>query len=163
MPFCKLHTPQNSPHAHWPIHIHEKECITTHQQGTQHCSLNSLPHARQLYVPCSAATKVHNIIGTPTCHTDSALLMHSSLVPRPPPVFGMKWNSSRRSSMFLRTKTGEAWERGYMYSTASDRPHLPCRVSSNPQHDFSMQIHVHYMPMQHYPPHCLPQPSYAHK
>ena len=30
------------------------------------------------YVPCSAATNVHNITDTPTCHTDSELLMHST-------------------------------------------------------------------------------------
>ena len=33
-----------------------KECLTTHQQGPLHCSLNNLPHA---YLPCSAATKVY--------------------------------------------------------------------------------------------------------
>ena len=54
-----------------------KECITTLRQGIQHCSLHSLPHSRQPYVPCSAATKVHNITDTSTCHTDSALLKHS--------------------------------------------------------------------------------------
>ena len=30
------------------------------------------------YVPCSAATKVHNITDTPTCLTDSVLYMHST-------------------------------------------------------------------------------------
>ena len=29
-------------------------------------------------VPCSTATKVDNVTDTPTCHTDSALLMHST-------------------------------------------------------------------------------------
>ena len=59
------------------------ECISTHQQVTQHCSL-STAHSTDFhiqdnpYLPCSAATKVHNITHTPTCHTDSALLMHST-------------------------------------------------------------------------------------
>ena len=30
------------------------------------------------YVPCSGATKVHNITDPPTCCTDPALLMHST-------------------------------------------------------------------------------------
>ena len=122
-------------------------------------------------MPCSAATKKFTTIyGTPTCHTDSALQMHSSLVPRPPPL--LVWSGRAVSVLPFpciilntnrRTKTGEPRKRGYMHSTDSDRPHLPWRVSSNPQHAFSMHINMHYTPMQHYPPHCLQQPSYAHK
>ena len=53
---------------------------STHQQGTQHCSFHSLLHTKKKqYLPCSAATKVHNITDTPTHHTDSALLMYSTL------------------------------------------------------------------------------------
>ena len=33
-------------------------------------------------------------------------------------------------------------------------------LSSKPQHDFSMHINMHYILMQHYPPYCLPHPSY---
>ena len=55
---------------------------------------------KTLYVPYSAATKVHNITDTPKFHTD----------------------------------------------------HI-CHAQ---QYDFSMHIDMHYMPMQHYTPHCLP-------
>jgi len=47
---------------HWALRAHYKPfCIEV-----------------DLSVPCSAATEVHNITDTPTCHTDSAQLMHST-------------------------------------------------------------------------------------
>ena len=78
-----------------------------------------------IYVPCSAATKVHNIIDT------AIQTQHGSWTPQ--------------------------------LLSIQDRPHLPCQVSSNPQHDFSMHVNMHYTPMQHPSPHCLQQPFYAHK
>ena len=53
----------------------------------------------------------------------------------------------------------------FRLSTAIQTDHI-CHaesVASNPQHHFSMHINMHYTPIQHYPPHCFQQPSYAHK
>jgi len=47
-----------------------------------------------------------------------------------------------------------------------DVPHLLCSVAIRlqPPTTWLLDVHqIYYMPMQHYPPHCLPQLSYAHK
>ena len=77
-------------------------------QGTQPCSLHSLPHTRQHCMPCSSTTKVHNI-------TDSFCI--------------------------------------------EDRPHLPFSAVTHNMTSPCTLI-MHYTSMQHYAPHCLPQPSY---
>ena len=67
VPFCQLCTTKNSTHS-----------LNAH--GTQHCSLNSLPHKR-LSIPDSAtfsSSKIYNInYKLPTYHADPALHAHS--------------------------------------------------------------------------------------
>ena len=47
---------------------------STHQQGTQHCSLHSLLHTKW---PISAMFS--SVTDAPTCHADSVLLMYSTV------------------------------------------------------------------------------------
>ena len=57
-----------------------KECMSTHQQGTQHCSFNSLPHARQPYVPCmfsSNKSSQHNWHSNMPYRLSTARALHS--------------------------------------------------------------------------------------
>ena len=58
-------TSQNSPHAHWSLHTHY---ISTHQQGTQHCSLHSFPHTRQPICTMLRPFQIYQLFnGFPNC------------------------------------------------------------------------------------------------
>ena len=65
--FCQLSIPQND-----IMHIGIFTPTTLSTAYSTAFSIQDNP-----YVPCPA-TKVHNIIHTPTCYTNSALLMHST-------------------------------------------------------------------------------------
>ena len=54
--------------------MHIAYSYTLNEQGTQHCSLQS---SIDPYLPCSAAIKFHNIIYTPTYHTDHNYTIHT--------------------------------------------------------------------------------------
>ena len=108
-----------------------KECITTHQQDTQY---HSLPHTRNPYVPCSTATKVHNITHTWTCHTNTTLLMDSTA-------------SAQRDRPHLPCSAIKLQPPTTWLLFAHQRAH---------QHALQSWAAL-------YPPHGLPQPSYVHK
>ena len=57
--------------------MHISHCITTTNKALSTAHSIVFRIQDNLYVHCSAATKVHNITDTQTCHTDSALFMHS--------------------------------------------------------------------------------------
>ena len=83
-------------------------------------------------VPCSTATKVDNVTDTPTCHTDSALLMHS---------------------------TASAYKQITSAMLSSDQVAATHNMTSSlDQHALHYTPMQHYT----HPPHCLSQPSYAH-
>ena len=74
--FCQLRIPQNS--LTWtlaysyPLNLHINKALST-VHSTAFCIQNDQ------YLPCSAATKVHNITDAPTCHADSVLLVYSTV------------------------------------------------------------------------------------
>ena len=76
VPFCQLRIPQNSltltlAYSH-PLNLHINKALSTAHSTVFHIQNNQ-------YLPCSAATKVHSMTDTPTCHADSVLLMYSTV------------------------------------------------------------------------------------
>ena len=84
---CRNGTLKTS-HTRWEYNFanyayHEKhirhswnECLTTHQQGSQHCSLQSLPHTKQPMCDMFSSTRSSQHNSHFNMPTDSALLMH---------------------------------------------------------------------------------------
>ena len=112
---------------------------------TQHCSIHSVLHKNNPYLPCPAAIRLHNITYTPTCHTDHALLMHST------------------ASAYKTVHICHAAQQLHCSHPQYNSLSMHTNMHYTPGTIHSMHTNMRYTPGTTHSMHCLPQLFYAYK